>query len=98
MSLGTLNDIFLSIVESGRPRVMLHRQALQWVPISAQELYRNVTGVACALASWGIAKGDRVAILSENRPEWSIADFACQMLGAVSVPIYSTLTGEQLAC
>jgi len=97
MSLGTLNDIFLSIVESGRPRVMLHRQALQWVPISAQELYRNVTGVACALASWGIAKGDRVAILSENRPEWSIADFACQMLGAVSVPIYSTLTAEQAA-
>ena len=97
MSLGTLNDIFFSIVESGRPRVMLHRQALQWVPISAQELYRDVTGVACALASWGIAKGDRVAILSENRPEWSITDFACQMLGAVSVPIYSTLTAEQIA-
>jgi long-chain acyl-CoA synthetase len=97
MSLGTLNDIFFSIVDSGRERVMLHRQPIQWVPISARELYRNVTGVARALDSWGIAKGDRVAILSENRPEWTTADFACQMLGAVSVPIYSTLTDEQAA-
>jgi long-chain acyl-CoA synthetase len=97
MSLTTLNDIFFSIVESGRERVMLHRQPIEWVPISATELYRNVAGVARTLTSWGISKGHRVAILSENRPEWSIADFACQMLGAVSVPIYSTLTSDQAA-
>jgi long-chain acyl-CoA synthetase len=97
MSLATLNDIFYSIVDSGRARVMLHRQPIEWVPISSRELYRDVTGVACALGSWGISKGDRVAILSENRPEWAIADFACQVLGAVSVPIYSTLTAEQVA-
>jgi long-chain acyl-CoA synthetase len=97
MSLSTLNDIFFSIVDSGRERVMMHRQAIQWVSISARELYRNVGGVAASLSSWGIRKGDRVAILSENRPEWTIADFACQMLGAVSVPIYSTLTGDQAA-
>jgi len=97
MSLATLNDIFFSIVDSGRERVMLHRHPIEWVPISARELYRNVTGVACAMVSWGISKGDRVAILSENRPEWTIADFACQLLGAVSVPIYSTLTAEQIA-
>jgi long-chain acyl-CoA synthetase len=97
MSLGTLNDIFFSIVESGRERVMMHREAIQWVPISTRELYRNVSGVARAMACWGIGKGDRVAILSENRPEWATADFACQMLGAVSVPIYSTLTGDQAA-
>jgi long-chain acyl-CoA synthetase len=97
MSLTTLNDIFYAIVESNRERVMLHRRAIQWLPISSQELYRNVAGVAFSLSGWGISKGDRVAILSENRPEWTIADFACQLLGAVSVPIYSTLTAEQSA-
>ena len=97
MSLTTLNDIFYAIVESNRERVMLHRRAFQWLPISSQELYRNVAGVALALSGWGISRGDRVAILSENRPEWTIADFACQLLGAVSVPIYSTLTAEQSA-
>jgi long-chain acyl-CoA synthetase len=53
--------------------------------------------VARALESWGVRKGDRVAILSENRPEWTIADFAALALGAVTVPIYSTQTPEQTA-
>src|SRR5262245_8476183 len=97
MSLTTLNDIFYTIVERNHDRVMLHRPATQWLPISSQELYRNVGGVARTLASWGLAKGDRVAILSENRPEWTTADFACQLLGLVPVPIYSTLTAEQCA-
>jgi long-chain acyl-CoA synthetase len=97
MSLATLNDIFFSIVERGSDRVMMHRQPIQWISISAKELYRNVAGVAQAMASWGLRKGDRVAILSENRPEWTIADFACQLLGLVSVPIYSTLTNDQAA-
>jgi long-chain acyl-CoA synthetase len=97
MSLTTLNDIFYAIVERKHERVMMHRQAIAWVPISSQELYRDVGGVARALASWGLANGDRVAILSENRPEWTITDFACQLLGLVSVPIYSTLTAEQTA-
>jgi long-chain acyl-CoA synthetase len=95
MSIATLNDIFYAIAGRDRARVMLHRQAIEWVPISTQELYRNVAGVAQALKRWGIGKGDRVAILSENRPEWTIADFACQLLGVVSVPVYATLTAEQ---
>ena len=95
MSLTTLNDIFYAIVEREHERVMMHRPAVQWLAISSEELYRNVAGVARALAGWGLGKGDRVAILSENRPEWTIADFACQLLGLVSVPIYSTLTAEQ---
>jgi long-chain acyl-CoA synthetase len=97
MSLSTLNDIFYRIVERGHERVMLYRQAVQWIPVSSQELYRNVGGVARAMAGWGLSKGDRVAILSENRPEWPITDFACQLMGLVSVPIYSTLTAEQTA-
>ena len=97
MDLQTLNDIFLQVSRSGRSRVMLVREALGWVPISAQEFYRNVAGVARALDSWGIGKGDRVAILSENRPEWTMTDFAALALGAVTVPVYATQTAEQTA-
>ena len=95
MSLQTLNDILLAVCHSRRDRVMLQRQVLGWVPISSTEIYRGVVGVARALQSWGIGKGDRVAILSENRPEWTITDFAALSLGAVTVPIYSTQTAEQ---
>ena len=97
MSLQTLNDILLAVCQSRRDRVMLQREVLGWVPISSTEIYRNVVGVARALESWGIRKGDRVAILSENRPEWTITDFAALALGAVTVPIYSTQTAEQTA-
>src|SRR5215472_72919 len=97
MSVSTLNEIFYTVAESHRERVMMHRRALDWVAISSQELYRDVAGVALALLSWGLEKGDRIAILAENRAEWAIADFACQLIGAVTVPIYSTLTGQQTA-
>jgi|SRR5579872_1954630 len=97
MTLNTLNDIFFAVTERDARVVMMHRQAIQWVSISAKEFYRNVAGAARALAEWGIAKGDRVAILSENRPEWTIVDFACLMIGAVVVPVYTTLTAEQTA-
>ena len=93
----TLNDIFFRIVERRQEQLMLVRGATSWLPASSQEFYRNVAGVARALTSWGISKGDRVAILSENRQEWAIADFACFLLGAAVVPIYSTLTAEQSA-
>src|SRR5579871_3763017 len=97
MRFSTLNDLFFSMMERASPRVMMHRKPIEWVSIPATELYRNVLGVARALSAWGLRKGDRVAILSENRPEWTIADFACQMLGIASVPIYSTLTSDQAA-
>lgn len=97
MNLRTLNDIFLAVVERRRDRVVMCRQAIDWVPVSSAEYYRNVVGVARALKAWGIGRGDRVAILSENRPEWTIADFAILSLGAVTVPIYATLTDEQTA-
>jgi long-chain acyl-CoA synthetase len=97
ISLRTLNDIFFAVVERDSRVVMMHRQSIQWVSIASQELYRSVIGVSRALHQWGIRKGDRVAILSENRPEWTIADFACLLLGAVVVPIYTTLTDEQTA-
>jgi long-chain acyl-CoA synthetase len=97
MSLQTLNDILYAVCQKPRERVMLQKQAQGWVPISSTEIYRSVVGMARALESWGVRKGDRVAILSENRPEWTITDFSALSLGAVTVPVYATQTAEQTA-
>ncbi|MFZ0541287.1 MAG: long-chain fatty acid--CoA ligase [Candidatus Sulfotelmatobacter sp.] len=97
MPLATLNDIFFAATERRLDRAMLYREAGKWLPISSSDLRRNVAGTVRALQRWGVQKGDRVAILGENRPEWSTADFAILLLGAVTVPVYSTLTPEQTA-
>jgi long-chain acyl-CoA synthetase len=97
MSIQTLNDIFFAIAGRDQPDCMLRRADTEWVPISAREFAAKVLGVVHALQSWGVSRGDRVAILSENRHEWAVADFACLLLGAVVVPIYTTLTSEQTA-
>ncbi len=91
----TLNDIFLAIAERGNEPVMSVRCELGWTPLNSREFYRDVVGMARALNQWNLNKGDRVAILSENRPEWAISDFATLLLGGVVVPIYSTLTAQQ---
>jgi long-chain acyl-CoA synthetase len=95
MSLQNLNDILLAVRNSRRDRVMLQKRAAVWMPISSTEIYSSVVALARTLESWGIRKGDRVAILSENRSEWTITDFAVLSLGAVTVPIYATQTTEQ---
>ncbi|HEX3660648.1 MAG TPA: long-chain fatty acid--CoA ligase [Acidobacteriaceae bacterium] len=98
LQLKTLNDIFFTIADSRRDRAILWQDAGgAWQPISSEQFAQRVRAVAAALASWGIRKGDRVAILSENRWEWAVADFACLAMGVVDVPIYPTLLGEQIA-
>jgi long-chain acyl-CoA synthetase len=64
---------------------------------STRDWFDRVRDVALGLASLGVGRGDRVAIVSESRPEWLVADLAILTLGAVTVPIYPTLTAQQ-AC
>ena len=97
MSLATLNDLFFAAIERNLDCAQLYRAGGEWRAIRSAEFGRNVARVAHTLHAWGIGKGDRIAILSENRPEWTTVDFAALLLGAVTVPIYSTLTGEQTA-
>lgn len=66
-----------------------------WHDISSRELYARVFHTARQIQRWGIGKGDRVALIAENRFEWAITDWACLVLGVVDVPIYPTLTAEQ---
>jgi acyl-CoA synthetase (AMP-forming)/AMP-acid ligase II len=95
--LRTLNDVFFRVVERNQARVMLYERDSQWQAISSAELYCRVMGVVQELGRLGISRGDRVAILGENRPEWTIADFAILLRGAVTVPIYPTLTASQIS-
>lgn len=96
--LKTINDILFRIAARGDQTVMLRRDAKgAWQPISGREFYSRVVALAASFARLGIVKGDRVALLSENRWEWAAADFALLALGAVDVPIYQTLTSDQTA-
>ena len=98
LNLKTLNDILFTIAASNRERAILTQDATgAWHPISGAQIYQRVRAVAEAFANWGITKGDRIAILGENRWEWAVTDFAALALGAVDVPIYPTLTAEQTA-
>jgi len=97
MSIATLNDIYFTAVAQNLDRAMLYHENGKWLPISSREFGSRVARTARALNGWGISRGDRVAILSENRPEWPVADMASLLLGAVTVPLYSTLTAEQSA-
>jgi len=97
MSITTLNDIFFAAVERNLDRIILYREGGEWRPISSHEFGRSVARTARTLHDWGIRPGDRIAILSENRPEWPTADIASLLLGAVTVPLYTTLTPEQTA-
>ncbi len=98
LGLETANDIFFRLVESDRDEAILHRDADgDWRPISSREVYARVLSLAKRFLAWGISKGDRIAILAENRWEWPIADFASLAIGAVNVPIYPTLTADQTA-
>lgn len=97
MNIATLNDIFFAAVARNLDRLQLYRESGKWLPVSSRQFGQNVARTARALDRWGIRKGDRVAILSENRPEWSVADLSILLLGAVTVPLYTTLTAEQTA-
>jgi long-chain acyl-CoA synthetase len=96
--LKTLNDVFFRACSAGDERVMQWRDAAgKWHPITGRQLYQRVRAFAAALSGWGIAKGDRVALLAENRWEWAVTDFAVLAIGAVDVPLYPSLTAQQVA-
>jgi long-chain acyl-CoA synthetase len=97
LQLKTLNDVFFLVATSSQPRSVLHMDAAgEWQAFSGMQMYQRVRAFAGALAGWGVKKGDRVAILGENRWEWAVADFAVLAMGAADVPIYPTLTAEQI--
>lgn len=95
----TINELFENITrryaDSERPMLMQKVEG-SYAGISYKEYRRNVELFALGLASLGVKRGDRISIISENRPEWVVADMAMVSLGVVNVPIYPTLTPKQI--
>ena len=96
LELNTVNDVFEIMSHRGDKPAVLYRNGNDWQPISSQQMYGRVRAVVELLQSWGIHKGDRVALVSENRWEWPVVDFAVLAMGAVDVPLYQTLSPEQM--
>ena len=71
------------------------KKTKEWLDISWDELRNDVNAMMGFLHHKGVRRGDRVAILSENRPEWAVTDMAIQLLGAVNVSLYTSLPASQ---
>ncbi|HYX30418.1 MAG TPA: long-chain fatty acid--CoA ligase, partial [Pyrinomonadaceae bacterium] len=93
----TLIEIYQQVLREHPKRDTLnYKRDGAWHSVSAAEMLERARHIAAGLYSLGVRKGDRVAILSESRIEWVLADQGCVFLGAVGVPIYPTLTAPQV--
>ncbi len=92
----TLYDIFEIAARSDRPDLLFARDGEKWKPIASRDFSFTVRALSLGLNALGMQPGDRVAILSENRPEWAMTDYAIVCGGALTVPIYPTLPAEPI--
>jgi len=93
----TIPAIFLHAVDAyGLAAALRWKEGGVWRDLSHGEVVGRVVALAAALEGAGVGRGDRVAILSENRPEWAISDYAVLGLGAIDVPLYPTLPAAQI--
>lgn len=92
----TLAAMFLNTVKAyPKDAFLLEKKSGAYRPISTAEFGRQVRETALGLRELGFAAGDRLCLLSENRPEWTATDLAVICSGGLTVPIYTTLTSEQ---
>jgi len=92
----TVPEMFRRTVASKPDKaVQLYKAGGEYRPITYRELAERVQALALGLAGLGVEPGARVALISENRPEWAVADLAVLSIGAANVPLYSTLPPPQ---
>jgi long-chain acyl-CoA synthetase len=94
---GTLVDLFLKAIDLNRDRAQMYRTDDGWKSISHAEIAGRVRAIGAALRLHGLERGERVGLLSENRPEWAWADYAMLCTGMQNVPLYPTLPAAQMA-
>ena len=94
---GTLNRLFFGALAHDKPDALQVKIKGKYTPISSRTVAERVRRLALGLQELGIQPGERVAIFSENRPEWAIADFACLTASLTDVPLYPNLPPEQAA-
>ena len=94
----TLTELLFGALDrfGSRPVVMRAKRDGAWIELSYRDLADRIQDLSLGLLELGIGAGDRVAILSENRPEWAIADYACLTACCTDVPIYPTLPARQV--
>ncbi|MBA2734266.1 MAG: AMP-binding protein, partial [Acidobacteria bacterium] len=89
----TLVEMLERTVElHNKPDLLNYKRDGAWRSISSDEMLARARFIALSLYSLGIRHGDRVALFSENCPEWTLADAGCLFAGVIDVPIYPTLT------
>jgi long-chain acyl-CoA synthetase len=88
----TLNELFLNGVERHtKPDAFLYKSEGKYQPLSSRAALEKAASLAVSLSRRGVKRGDHVALISENRLEWALTDYAVLSLGASTVPIYPTL-------
>jgi long-chain acyl-CoA synthetase len=93
----TLNELFLKAVEEqNKPDSLLYKSEGRYCGISSQEALRKAAALASALERLGAKPGERIALLSENRPEWTLTDYAILGMRAITVPLFPTLLEPDL--
>ncbi len=93
----TLSQLFLNTVKTyPKDSLMTAKVEGRYVPLSTDEVARRVENLSLGFAALGLGPGDKLVIFSENRPEWTMTDFAVLCAGAVTVPIYTSLMPEQV--
>ena len=96
-TVATLSKLFLESCRAyPNPARMMTKAADVWTKIPTEAIETSVRRLALGLQALGLKHGDRMAILSENRPEWVMTDFAALCMGAVTVPIYTSLLPDQV--
>jgi long-chain acyl-CoA synthetase len=93
----TLPQVLLNTVKNyPKPDFMMFKKGGRYIPISTEEFGQHVKSFCLGLKELGLVRGDKIILLSENRPEWVISDLANLCLGANTVPIYCSLVPEQV--
>src|SRR5437016_3740656 len=97
MTRGTLTQLFFTTTDrhAGLPAAFRSKVGGTWIAITHRDALERVQALSLGLRELGIAAGDKVAIVSENRTEWALADYACLCARATDVPIYPTLPPNQ---
>ena len=93
----TLTAIFFDAIEKfSLPHAYQYKKGGVYTPITHAQVLERARRVSLGLGAIGVKRGDRVGIMSENRPEWALADWACLCGGMTDVPIYPTLPADQI--
>ncbi len=83
----TLAELFLKAAEFNRADALSYKKDGAWQAISSAEMLARIENIALGLYDLGLRKGDRIALLASNSPEWTLVDAGCQFAGIIDAPI-----------